>query len=181
MWTKEPVGPYLAKAIRDYLGSEIDLSGTYVAGGFIRAFMSSEKPIDMDLFFLNKGEFGRTRSLLLSRGFATVADTDNAVTMTHGDKVVQLCKHPYGTVQEILKSFDFTVTQAAVDGEKLYTHRDFYKDLAARRLVFNVEAETPALNRLAKYVAKGFTISNSECLAMALAVKKYEARTGGSD
>ncbi len=181
MWNKENAGPWLLKSIADYIGSEIDLSGTYVAGGFIRAFMSSEKPVDMDLFFLNKGEFARTRSLLLSSGFSTVADTDNAITMTRGERVVQLCKHPYGTVEEILKSFDFTVTQAAVDGDTLYTHPTFYKDLAARRLVFNVEAETPALNRLAKYVARGFTISNSECLAMAIAVKKYEARTGGSD
>ncbi len=183
MWNEEKSGLALDGAIRAYLGSEVDLSGTYVMGGFIRAFMAGEKPVDMDLFFLNKGEFGRVKSILLSSAFTPVADTENALTLIreYTGSVIQLCKAPMGDVGEILGTFDFTVTQAAVSDGSLWTHPDFYKDLAARRLVYNAKAKTPALNRLAKYVAKGYTISNAECLAMAIGVHKYEVRSGGSD
>lgn len=151
----------------------------FLAGGFIRATLAGEKVSDIDLFGPNK-EFseGVANKIAVERK-ARLHKTDNAITLLSPPRVpVQfITRWAFSDAQSLVKSFDFTVCQAAIwselvqkaEGEtpEVYRWRSiisdrFYSDLAARRLFYTspvrIEEVGGSLLRVIKFVKKGYNI-----------------------
>lgn len=148
----------------------------FVAGGFIRSTVANEEVNDVDLFAPTP-ELAKevANSLAPDQDRAKNADgllpgvrkTDNAYTIASLKPVAQVIhRWNYTNPEECLKSFDFTVAQAAIwhDGEKFVSlcSSRFYADLAAKRLVYlspvrNEDAGGSFL-RVLKFYQRGYRI-----------------------
>lgn len=145
-----------------------------LGGGFIRELIAGGEVRDIDLFGENKNvlrvALEALATLRSDKGYKTrIHNTDNADTLfTEGKLPVQtINRWLYENSDLVISSFDFTVCAAAVwqnhDGTWTSTcHMDFYKDLAARRLVYTHpernEDAGGSLLRAIKFVKRGYNI-----------------------
>ena len=143
-----------------------------LGGGFIRSTISGEKVSDVDLFGRSEDVL-RLASLELATGRrGRVHTTLNAHTvLTQSRMPVQfITRWLFDGCESLVKSFDFTVCQAAVaykmvDGVMRWVSccsEAFYPDLAAKRLVYTfpvrVEDAGGSLLRMRKFLSRGYTI-----------------------
>ena len=155
----------LPKSLKDIMikyGDQI-----IVAGGYIRSVLTGEYISDVDVFAGDK---------IRSLGFATMLSpkssphqTDNAITIRNLSLSVQFIhRWVYDNPSDVLKSFDFSICQAAIwfnsESEKwvgICTDR-YYMDLACKRLHYcnpirNEDAGGSML-RVLKYYQRGYRI-----------------------
>lgn len=142
----------------------------YIAGGYIRAVIAGEDPSDIDIFGADKDLLAEAAARLAEkRGENTrVHKTKNAITViSMGRITIQfITRWTFVQPQECAASFDFTVCQSVI-----WRHHgkyqslcapSFYKDLAARRLVYTHpvrdEEAGGSLMRVLKYTRRGYTI-----------------------
>lgn len=148
----------------------------FCGGGFIRAVVASETPSDIDLFGTSKDHLTAiAKELQATRGGADhcrLHHTKNAITaICIGRVTVQfITRWTFTNAAEVCASFDFTVCQAAIwrdGGDKASPWASaigegFYRDLAARRLVYTApvrdEEAGGSLLRAIKYIKRGYTI-----------------------
>lgn len=142
-------------------------STVVVAGGFARSVITNEFISDVDVFAGNRDQ---------SKIFATELQgdnkfhtTDNAFTITNIKPKVQfIFRWFYSRPEDVLTSFDFTICQAAfwfdtdINKWKSICGDNFYRDLAAKRLVYlspvrNEDAGGSML-RVLKFYQKGYRI-----------------------
>ena len=140
----------------------------FLAGGFIRACISSEPPSDVDLFAPTK-EAAEAAGRALAGNDHRFFATENAYTVTGiGRLPIQFIhRWTYQSPSDLLPTFDFTVARAAiwwhdVGGWKTLCDERFYADLAAKRLVYcspirNEDAGGSML-RVLKFYQKGYRI-----------------------
>lgn len=138
-----------------------------VAGGFIRSVITGEFISDVDIFAGNKNQSEIFATEL--QGDNKFHKTDNAFTVTNIKPKPQfIFRWVYDKPEDVLTSFDFTICQAAfwwdVDIEKWkgVCSPKFYKDLAAKRLIYlspirNEDAGGSML-RVLKYYQRGYRI-----------------------
>jgi hypothetical protein len=158
----------LSRLPKDVIG--LMKSGAVLGGGFIRATIAGEKVNDIDLFGHTQEVLeGWAKDLALSRKGRLHA-TDNAYT------VLAPPRHPvqfihrwlFATPHDCLASFDFTIASAVIwwdiATEKWVSacHKDFYPDLASKRLVYlapmrNEDAGGSIL-RARKFLRNGYFI-----------------------
>lgn len=123
---------------------------------------------DVDVFFPDEGSFGEMFNDFGKKNYPQTFSSDQAVTyniyVDDTEYKVQLIKIRYfgnmDNIQELLKSFDITVTKVATDGNNWYLGDDFATDLKNKVLRFT--HYTPkTLRRLIKYWAYGFQPDSS--------------------
>lgn len=148
-----------------------------LGGGFIRELVSGGEVKDIDLFGSNKATLQAALKELQIQRQATKGDrcrihqSDNADTLfTHGKMPVQVIhRWTYDAHAKVAGSFDFTVCSAvlwrnASSGSEWTSciHMDFYRDLAAKRLVYTHpernEDAGGSLLRVIKFVKRGYNI-----------------------
>lgn len=154
-----------------------------VAGGFIRTVIANERPSDIDVFGANVTEVWALSEAYRKRvDRSRAVETDNAITIVAPSVLpVQFIKRwTFENPILLLKSFDFSIARAAVwYMDKAWfgvVHRRFYRDLAARRLVYLSPVDNTAggtLLRLQKFAARGYRASafNIAAIAQALATQ----------
>ena len=143
----------------------------WLGGGLVRARIAGEKPSDIDFFVYSKEDADRIAYRIgRERKNSQVTSTENAITITNHPRLpVQIItRWLYGTAQEILESFDYTIAMAVIwFDQKSKTwhslcHPDFYADLAAKRLVYtNPQRDEDAggsLMRMRKFLYRGYNI-----------------------
>ena len=177
----------LTKALKEHGIFDIFIKhGVVIAGGAIRAVFAGEKISDYDVYFKNneiKNDFIKD----FSDKATVLGKTDNAITFAHcleNEKIyVQSCILPnamFEDVSKIIETFDFTCCMGAFDCGTLQfiLHSSFLPDLARRELKINVNAKYPicTLFRVKKYIAKGYKISGTECVKLALAINKLNMK-----
>lgn len=148
----------------------------WVAGGAVRDFFSVGKPLcDVDVFFPSTNEYNGADEIL-SKDNKVVSDTENGkMIIVEKRKFHLIKKHFYDSPESTIRSFDFTVCCAAVDREKIYNHYTFFIDLARRRIVINnLPFPLSSLQRLQKYIKKGFWICNGGLLDLSKAIAKID-------
>lgn len=147
----------------------------YLAGGYIRAVVSGEKPHDIDLFGGGVEQLDCfARALFTMRSEKDrIHRTDNAITLiTKGRMPVQfITRWTYKTPQDIIPDFDFSIAQAAIwydRGHECWKSAigdRFYEDLAAKRLTYLApkrdEDAGGSMLRALKFVKKGFHIDTT--------------------
>ena len=157
------------------------------AGGFIRDPILRVSAKDIDLFatspelakkIMNDLNFLRKEQLIVTKNAYSIKNIE-------GRFVQAIHRWSYPTPEALLKSFDFTVSCAAIwydettCGWESLVDDNFYTDLAAKRLTFRFperqEDCAGSLIRVLRFVKKGYTIS-SESLAGVIARIVKEAK-----
>lgn len=155
----------------------------YICGGCFKNIFNGEKPKDLDVFFEKQEDFDDAKDLFDKRceseeeGPTTYRlwyETDNVVAYKNlsTDVVVELCRKTFGTPQEVLSRFDFTVVKAAMykttteddEGEdrieyRVLLHKDFFEHLHMRRLVVDNDViyfPVATFERVLRYARYGY-------------------------
>jgi len=156
----------LPKVLRDVM-QHVDWDDRiFIGGGYIRAIVAGEKVNDIDVFVKSKAD-AELLSLKLADSKLHIYKTDNAFTITNLKPVVQIVfRWVFDKPEDVINSFDFTIACAVLFYRKnrwegLVDTR-FYRDLAAKRLVYrspvrNEDAGGSAL-RVLKYYQRGYKI-----------------------
>ena len=154
------------KAWNDFLEIMAELppvgkGGPWLCGGAIRRVVADgENTSDFDYFFADKSQVDTFTSWMQQHGGTIVRTTATNTTWSLKKHAVQqISLRYYGSIEEVLDSFDFTICQFGWDGEMLavgpYALWDLgRKKLALHKLTYGVST----LRRLMKYARQGFTI-----------------------
>ena len=145
----------------------------YVGGGFIRATIAGETPSDIDIFGADADFLLAMATTLQSRRLGSKLHiSKNAITLITPDRMMVqfITRWVFDNPLSLVASFDFTICQAAICRAGYATNsewsscigRDFYVDLAGRRLVYTspvrIEEAGGSLLRVIKYVKRGYSI-----------------------
>lgn len=150
-------------------------NGAWLAGGALRRTLTN-KPLDsdFDFFFKSEEEFNKWTNEL-HPSFSMVKETKHHKqfqgVLPGADKptVVQAIKFSYyKNVEEVLDSFDYTITQFALDGTDLVTTPEALWDLGRQKLaIHKVTFPVSTMRRMLKYGQQGFQAC-SGCMATLL-------------
>lgn len=139
-------------------------TGPWIAGGAIRRTLLNE-PLasDVDYFFRDEEQATAFAADMEARA-AWIISTREQVT-TYGIKIddktvivqaITLAYYP--TLEAVLDSFDFTITQFGYDGSDLVCGEFSLWDLARKRLALHkLSFGVSTVRRLIKYTRQGFT------------------------
>jgi len=134
--------------------------GPWLAGCAIRrTLLGTPLDSDLDFFFANEGQLSDFRTKLLAMGASKVSSNDHVETYSTRDRLIQLVKIGfYASAEEVLDSFDFTITQLAYDGKDLIVGEFTLWDLARKKLALHkLTFGVATMRRLLKYVKQDFT------------------------
>jgi hypothetical protein len=163
--------------------------GLFVGGGFVRAVVGNEEVNDIDFFGPDYAFVFRVAEMLKSRtSDTTLLKTKNAITLASpGRTALQfITRWSFSTPEDLVRSFDFTVCQAAVCFERgmfrSVVGPRFYQDLAAKRLTYTLpirdEEAGGSMLRVIKYVKRGYRIQMRDLSAViARVVNNYDPKT----
>lgn len=153
-----------------------------IAGGAITSICSNTSINDYDIYSPDLESYSKILDKFKEFGYRASFETDNSTSLFKDGLKVQLIKTYYiSDIEHIINKFDFTVCTAGYffDTEEFVFHKDFFKDLAAKRLVINPKTVYPisTLNRVRKYIDKGYSISGIEFIKLALAINQIQLST----
>lgn len=145
----------------------------WIAGGAVRDYFSvSYISSDIDIFFSNRPDFHDVYNFFIKVKAKKVFENDRVVRFEYKKNSFDLVKIHFNSPQETINEFDFTVCCAAIDTEQVYHHEAFFMDLAKKRLVINnLPFPLSTLQRLQKYIKKGYWICNGGLLDIARAIQ----------
>ena len=167
-----------------------------LGGGFIREVIANEKAHDVDLFGATEGVLDAAaddlHNLRLEKNANTrILRTKNATSIFSPPRMpVQFIRRwLFDDAEKLVKSFDFTVCQAAVwfknDTWHSMAHDNFYVDLAGRRLVYTqpvrIEEAGGSMLRALKFTRRGYYISPTELGKVVARLATGHRRLAGFD
>lgn len=140
----------------------------FIAGGCFKNIFNNEKIKDVDIFFESESDF-------ISADLYFEADEDyvfsyenkntKAYKNTKTNIRVELVRNTYGTPEDILKKFDFSITKFAYckrdTGEEsieyyCYYHVDFFEHLVLKKLVLEENILFPVSTFERSYRYRGY-------------------------
>lgn len=107
---------------------------------YVERFFSLKSAKDIDVFSPSREEFEKTQGLFKKKSNLNkyVSDNSEGYIISHSLPIVDLVKKDFGTPEEIVSSFDFTVSQCAFfrEDEEYYLifSKEFLQDLFHNRL-----------------------------------------------
>ena len=142
----------------------------WIAGGAVRDFFSRmPAESDIDVFFPDAASLANVTERL-KQDEASRLLYENAATigfLRKGKHIQLVRRHFFAGPQETIAEFDFTVCCCAVSLDGVFVHEHFFDDLAGRRLAINrLPFPLSTLERLQRYVAKGFLACNGTLLEL---------------
>lgn len=147
----------------------------WIAGGALRDFFSRTKcTSDIDVFFQSMDDLEDGMKSIEQTDATQIYDKENIVGyLFHGRHVQFVKRRFFNSLAHAISSFDFTVCSAGIDHNGLVlVHKDFFEDLAARRLVIHsMSSPIGTYARLGKYTRKGFKADNATLLQIADAMR----------
>lgn len=151
------------------------VSPGWIAGGAVRDFFAQQPTdSDIDIFFTDAVGFtSAVDTMALQDDARKLYENPAMVAFKWHGKIVQLIRqHFFASAIETIEAFDFTVCCCAVDLNGVYVHEHFFDDLAGRRLAINkLPFPLSTLERLQKYVSKGFRACNGTLLELAKGIQ----------
>ena len=140
----------------------------FIAGGCFKDIFLGNKVRDIDIFFENEEDYKNALKVYKSKkDFKKIYSNDNCTGYkdTKNGIGVELIKSVFGTPEEVLNQFDFTIVKAAYfnppndEQEIQFMYQpNFFEHLLLKRLVIDDTIPRPAatLNRSWKYASYGF-------------------------
>jgi hypothetical protein len=152
-----------------YLDSYMSNHKGFIAGGVFKNIFDGKAFKDIDIFFENKKDFNQGLDhFTKSTEFVKIYENKNAVCFSKKDSGVKvdLVHGSYGSPEETINKFDFTVAKFAyfkkeTEGGVSYTctfHKDFFEHLMTRKLVIdnNIPFPVGTFERAFRYKRYGF-------------------------
>lgn len=162
------------------MAQKIDTCGkAWIAGGFLSNLFDEKSPADIDIFFGDDDSFYNVIELIENGDFGEyeISGGDE-----NGDKIENLAENEavryidfiyigqedrpkiqliktriYETPEEVIDSFDFTVTQFALCGQSIVCNPVSLMDMPRKRIVpHQITFPSSSLRRMIKYTKKGF-------------------------
>ena len=169
---KPTVGLYESFEFVPGLMEALKIEGCWIAGGYMRNYIAGDavdNRIDVDLFFSEQDTADRAKEIFLDAGYEVIfqCPEDLLTSLLHKKSgwKVQIIKIKYfGSLEEVLDSFDFTASQVGLD---------FSVDMvvAGELTIQNIEDRILVLNRLSypastikriyKYIKAGYRADES--------------------
>jgi len=146
----------------------------WIAGGSLRDYFSlGHCMTDVDVFFPNEEELKKVEQFFKDKKIVCTFENDRVANYVYKKHLVQLIKAYYFEgPREAIGQFDFTVACCAVDKKEVYYHESFFIDLARKRIVINaLPFPLSTLQRLQKYIKKGYTICNKRLLEISKGIQ----------
>lgn len=142
---------------------ELDIeNGPWIAGGTARKMYtnSAEPDSDFDVWCKTQAQYDDLLERI-SRNLSWLFrhSSDNAVTFSSMDNqyMIQLIKKTFDSPEDVIGSFDFTVSQVLTDGHYYRLGPTTAADLNTRTLRYNdTKLRDCAIPRILKYIAYGF-------------------------
>lgn len=147
----------------------LDNHNGFIAGGCFKDIFLKRPPKDLDIFFESMDEFVKADTYFSSnQDYFQVYETKKvrAFKEKSTGTILELNRFVFGTPEEVLSKFDFTICKYALYSCKtlesseykvIYSHR-FFEDLLKNSLVIDDKCDFPlsTFNRCFKYAKKGF-------------------------
>ena len=160
----------------------------FIAGGALTSVFSSKSISDLDIFFNSFEDYKLMRNSFdvdINQDNVyikvPVIETNNAVSYCINDCRVQLIKKLFGTPEEVINQFDFTVCMGAYipQERKIILDESFLYHLSQRILCFNTNAKYPiaSLWRAKKYIKKDFVFPAIEAIKLSLTINNLNIKT----
>lgn len=169
---------YFNKIILNDLDKTDNKTKVFVAGGCIRDyFLNSRVSSDIDLFFESSSDFDKTvNNFQLLKNSERIYENDNAIGFKYKNLKFDLVKTRYfKKLKDFKDGFDFTVCCAALDRNNFVCNDNYFLDLATKKLIISkITYPLSSLQRIQKYIQKGFTICNEGLLTLAKEISKLE-------
>lgn len=150
----------------------------WIAGGSVRDYFARvQSASDIDVFFPSVDAFNVSLATISRSNARQIYDHDHVVGFILNRRHVQLIKkHFFPTPEETISNFDFTVCCVAVTpGGDVVHHEHFFEDLSGRRLAINaLPFPLSTLERLQRYVSKGYLACNGTLMQLAEAIKQID-------
>lgn len=138
--------------------------GPWIAGGAIRrTLLQDSLDSDIDYFFRDEEQKKAFGEAIQEKGGWLISEKEHATTygikIGHNTVIVQaITMAYYPTLDAVLDSFDFTITQFGYDGKDLVCGPHSLWDLARKRLALHkLTFGVSTVRRLIKYTRQGFT------------------------
>ena len=141
-----------------------------VAGGSILSLVNGQKMKDVDVFFISESQFDDAVVKSECRDLGTILrDDESVLSFLLGDTKFDFVKKIYGSPEEILSEFDFTVSCAAVSNNGFHHHKLFWQHLHFNKLALSGDTPFPSstLRRMQKYIKRGFTMCIDDTMELA--------------
>lgn len=157
----------------------------WIAGGSLRDFLSGHRKFkDIDVFFPDKENLAKAIVYFENlEGSEKTFDNENVVHFKYKRVKIELVKRVhFKNLQETLETFDFTVAMCGIDRDGLMYGDSFFIDLAAKKLVINnITMPLSTLQRVQKYIWKGFSICNGGLLEISKAIQTIDLNNPGEN
>jgi hypothetical protein len=140
-----------------------------IAGGAIRDYLSDEEVKDIDVFCQTKEAEDKLIAFLEKEGEKMNENTQLA-NFKFKNRWIQIIKSKYYNMQttEVIDSFDFTICGAMLVDDKFFSLPTFFQDTLAKHLRINkITFPLSTLERMQKYIKKGYEACNGTLLAVA--------------
>lgn len=138
----------------------------FIAGGAFKDILNNKTPRDIDIFFHNEKDYNQ--AVKKFKKYLFLYENDNCISFKDPKKGIQieLIKSIFGSPEEIISKFDFSITQFALFFEKndkggeykVVYHSKFFEHLFTKKLVIERDIPQPiaTFNRALKYARYGF-------------------------
>ena len=152
--------------------------GVILAGGALRSLVDyCDEIMDYDLFVLDSNLISQLQSDITKKGFKKVFECPKGELFTFVSvdniKVQIINKRTYYSMEDLISSFDITACCCAYDGTNFcYNERFVFDNLNKLININKVEYPNATLRRIAKYVKKGFKLSQRGCSDFTTAVNQ---------
>lgn len=170
----EKVTFYYTKAILEKLPEDIQKK-VAVAGGAVRDKLLDAEIKDIDLFVEDKETEDKLMAFLKEKGKEGNTNSQLA-NYTFEGKWIQVIRSKYYNMQttEVIDSFDFTICMAMVTIDHgLRVGQYFYEGVATKHLrVHSLPFPLASLERMQKYIKKGYTACNGTILELTKALQR---------
>jgi len=160
-----------------FLGAYLNGINGFIAGGCFRSIFDGSTPRDIDIFFRSKAEFYHARDIYAGNGWETIYENGNATGFRRkGMLDVDLVSSVCGTPEEILPSFDFTVTKFAMDDQEVLFAKTYWRDLHLKVLSCDDKIPSPigTFERALKYAKYGYFMGRRTKIALIEAIRSLE-------
>lgn len=150
-------------------------NGAWCAGGAIRRTLIKQA-LDSDFdFFFRSGDHLADWEKALPSTLSLVRETEHHKSWKGpvGDSAIPVEIQAirfryYESAAEVIDSFDYTITQFALDGDNLITTPEALWDLGRKKLaIHKVTYPVATMRRMLKYSSQGFTVCGG-CMATLL-------------
>jgi len=182
MIEKQTLPPHVKERL-DWFISGLEIEEGWVCGGALRRLFAREEPKDVDVFV--KDEKQRKRIIVDQLGDDKwkSAGSEPRRWIINSDLTYDVVGPTFPSIKVVLEGFDLTVAAVGIDlaTKEFWCHRNFWHDLAGRRLILMPPLILPfgTLSRVIKYKGMGYSICRGQIRVLWNEIRNAEQEPEG--